>query len=51
MTALFFVLVAIGGIVALWLIFKLLGGCLLRVLLTLGVLAVIGFIVFFLLTR
>ena len=41
-----YVLIAIGGIVALWLVFKLLGGCILRALLGLAVLAVIAFVVF-----
>jgi len=41
-----YILVAIGGILALWLIFRLLGGCLLRLLLAFAVLALVAFIVF-----
>ena len=42
-----YILIAIGGIVALWLIFRLLGGCLWRILLAFAVLALIGFIIFY----
>ena len=49
MIPLFLVLVGIGGIVALWLIFKFLAGCVLRLLLVLGVAAVVAFIVYSLL--
>jgi hypothetical protein len=51
MEALFYILIAIGGIVALFLIFKLLGGCLLRVLLGLAVLAAIVLLVYYLVGR
>ncbi len=40
------VLVVGGGLIALWLISKLLGGCLLRVLMSLAVLVLAAFILF-----
>jgi hypothetical protein len=49
MDILFLVLIAIAGIVALVLIIRFLGGCILKVLLALAVVAVIAFLVFFLL--
>ena len=42
-----YILIAIGGIVALWLIFRFLGGCLWRILLAFAVLVLIGFIIFY----
>ncbi len=48
MDILFYILIAIGGIIALFVIFKLLGGCLLKILLGLAVLAAIVLLVFFL---
>ncbi len=46
-----YVLIGIAAIVVLWLVFKLLGGCLVRVLLTLVVLAVVALAIWFLVTR
>ncbi len=48
MDILFYILIAIGGIIALFVIFKLLGGCLLKILLGLGVLAAVAVLVLFL---
>jgi hypothetical protein len=48
MEILFYILIAIGAIVALFLIFKFLGGCLLRVLLGLAVVAAIVLLVYYL---
>lgn len=48
MGTLFFVLIAIGGILALFLIIRFLGGCFVRLLLALAVLAAIAFLVYFL---
>jgi hypothetical protein len=51
MEILFYVLIAIGAIVALFFIFKLLGGCLLKVLLGLAVLAAVALLVYYLVGR
>ena len=48
MDILFYVLIGIGGIIALFIIFKLLGGCLLKILLGLAVLVALAVLVFFL---
>ncbi len=51
MPILFLILVALGAIVLFWLIFRLLGGCLLRLLIGLGVLVLVGVLVFLILRR
>ena len=48
MDLLFYILIGIAGIIALWLIFKLLGGCLLRIFLGIIVIAVAVFVAIFL---
>jgi len=48
MDILFYILIGIVGIIALFVIFKFLGGCILRILLGLAVLAAIVLLVFFL---
>lgn len=51
MDFLFYALVAVAGIIALWFIFKLIGGCLIRLFVTLAVLAAVGFVIWLILTR
>ena len=51
MDILFFVLIGIAGVVALWLVFKLLGGCLVKILVAVAVLAAIAFVIYLLATR
>jgi len=51
MDILIIVAIAAGGIIALGLIFKFLAGCLLRLLLILGVLAAAAFLIFSVLRR
>ena len=41
-----FILIAVGGMAALWVIFKFIGGCLVRALLLLAVLALIAFLIY-----
>ena len=48
MELLFYALIAVGGLIALFLIFKFLGGCIVKLLLGAVVLAVIVFLVYFL---
>jgi hypothetical protein len=42
----FYVLVAVGGIIALWLMIRFIGGCLWRVVLGLAVLALVATVIF-----
>ena len=46
MEILFYVLIGIGVVIALWLVFKVFGGCLLRAILFLGIIALAAFLVF-----
>lgn len=51
MDFLFYALVAVAAIIALWIIFKVIGGCLIRLFVTLAILAAVGFVVWLILTR
>ena len=50
MDILFYILIAIGGLVALFLILRLLGGCLLRLFLAFAALALVAFLIFYVIT-
>lgn len=46
MDIIWYILIAAGGLIALWLIFKFLGGCLLKILIAVAILALLAFLVF-----